>query len=102
VAWLIPIEPHIVRHTIATNELEETNVAVNELFEPLTLKRGPAMKNRFMLAPLTNQQSHDDGRLSQEEHRWLTMRAKGGFGITMTAAAHVQAAGQGFAGQLGV
>lgn len=77
-------------------------MAVNELFEPLTLKRGPVMKNRFMLAPLTNQQSHDDGRLSQEEHHWLTMRAKGGFGITMTAAAHVQAVGQGFAGQLGV
>lgn len=77
-------------------------MAVNGLFEPLTLKRGPAMKNRFMLAPLTNQQSHADGRLSEEEHHWLTMRAKGGFGLTMTAAAHVQAGGQGFEGQLGV
>ncbi|OWK32371.1 NADH oxidase [Sphingomonas mucosissima] len=77
-------------------------MAVNDLFEPLTLKRGPAMKNRFMLAPLTNQQSHADGRLSEEEHHWLTLRAKGGFGLTMTAAAHVQAGGQGFEGQLGV
>lgn len=71
------------------------------LFDPLVLKRGPAMKNRFMLAPLTNQQSHADGRLSDSEFRWLTMRATGGFGMTMTAAAHVQAVGQGFAGQLG-
>jgi 2,4-dienoyl-CoA reductase-like NADH-dependent reductase (Old Yellow Enzyme family) len=72
------------------------------LFEPLTLAHGPAMKNRFMLAPLTNQQSHPDGRLSDDEFRWLTLRAKGGFGLTMTCAAHVQAVGQGFPGQLGV
>jgi 2,4-dienoyl-CoA reductase-like NADH-dependent reductase (Old Yellow Enzyme family) len=60
------------------------------------------MKNRLMLAPLTNQQSHADGRLSDEELRWLAMRATGGFGMVMTAAAHVQAMGQGFAGQLGI
>lgn len=72
------------------------------LFEPLVLQHGPAMKNRFMLAPLTNTQSHPDGRLSEEEFRWLTMRAQGGFGLTMTCAAHVQRQGQGFPGQLGV
>ncbi len=60
------------------------------------------MKNRFMLAPLTNQQSHVDGTLSEEEFHWLTLRAKGGFGLTMTCAAHVQKAGQGFHGQLGI
>tara|TARA_R110000787_G_scaffold137476_2_gene251029 strand:+ start:2045 stop:3082 length:1038 start_codon:yes stop_codon:yes gene_type:complete len=60
------------------------------------------MKNRFMLAPLTNLQSHTDGTLSDDEFRWLTMRAEGGFGLTMTCAAHVQAAGQGFPGQLGI
>jgi len=59
------------------------------------------MKNRFMLAPLTNLQSHSDGRLSDDEYHWLTMRAKGGFAITMTCASHVQAIGQGFPGQLG-
>ena len=72
------------------------------LFDPLTFSHGPAMKNRFMLAPLTNTQSHPDGRLSDEEFRWLTMRARGGFGLTMTCASHVQAVGQGFPGQLGV
>lgn len=55
-----------------------------------------------MLAPLTNCQSHEDGTLSEEEHRWLAMRAEGGFGAVMTAAAHVQSIGQGFPGQLGV
>ena len=72
------------------------------LFEPLAFAHGPALKNRLMLAPLTNPQSHADGRLSDEEFHWLTMRAKGGFGLTMTCGAHVQANGQGFPGQLGV
>ncbi len=71
------------------------------LFESLSFRRGPAMKNRFMLAPLTNQQSHADGVLSDDEFRWLTMRAEGGFGLTMTCAASVQGGGQGFSGQLG-
>ena len=72
------------------------------LLDPMSFPRGVTMKNRFMLAPLTNSQSHDDGVLSDEEYDWLTMRAKGGFGLTMTCAAHVQAIGQGFPGQLGV
>ncbi|WP_439150891.1 NADH:flavin oxidoreductase [Winogradskyella sp.] len=63
---------------------------------------GAKMKNRLMLAPLTNQQSHDDGSLSDNELHWLTMRAKGGFGLVMTCASHVQEIGKGFAGQLGV
>ena len=73
----------------------------NRLSTPLTLKRGPALRNRFALAPMTNQQSRADGCLSDDEYRWLTMRAAGGFGLTMTCASHVQAVGQGFAGQLG-
>ena len=74
---------------------------MTSLFSPLTLAHGPAWKNRFMLAPLTNTQSHPDGVLSDVEYNWLTLRAKGGFGLTMTCAAHVQAVGQGFPGQLG-
>lgn len=72
------------------------------LFDTMSFARGPAMNNRFMLAPLTNSQSHEDGRLSEVEKHWLTLRARGGFGLTMTCAAHVQAIGQGFPGQLGI
>ncbi len=75
---------------------------MTDLFAPMTLTRGPAWKNRFMLAPLTNSQSHADGRLSDDEFNWLTYRATGGFGLVMTCAAHVQAVGQGFPGQLGI
>jgi 2,4-dienoyl-CoA reductase-like NADH-dependent reductase (Old Yellow Enzyme family) len=60
------------------------------------------MKNRCMLAPLTNQQSHESGQLSNEELTWLTMRAEGGFGLVMTCASHVQEVGKGFSGQLGI
>lgn len=74
---------------------------MTSLFDPVGFAHGPSMKNRFMLAPLTNQQSHEDGTLSDEEFTWLTMRAQGGFGLTMTCASHVQAIGKGFAGQLG-
>ncbi len=75
---------------------------MTDLFAPMRFIRGPAMKNRLMLAPLTNLQSHPGGTLSYDEHRWLTLRAQGGFGLTMTAAAHVQAIGQGFPGQVGI
>ncbi|GGG35611.1 NADH:flavin oxidoreductase [Bizionia arctica] len=68
----------------------------------LTFSCGTTMKNRFMLAPMTNQQSHENGKLSNEELKWLTMRAEGGFGIVMTCASHVQEIGKGFPGQLGI
>ncbi|MFO1015829.1 MAG: NADH:flavin oxidoreductase [Caulobacteraceae bacterium] len=75
---------------------------MTKLFEPMSLTRGPAWKNRFMLAPLTNLQSGVDGVMSEDEFRWLTKRATGGFGLVMTCAAHVQREGQGFPGQMGV
>jgi 2,4-dienoyl-CoA reductase-like NADH-dependent reductase (Old Yellow Enzyme family) len=77
-------------------------MALHDVLTPLDFAHGPAIKNRFALAPLTNLQSHPDGRLSDDEFRWLTKRAEGGFGMTMTCAAHVQRIGQGFPGQLGV
>jgi len=74
---------------------------MTSLFDPLSLPSGAMLKNRFVLAPLTNTQSRADGVLSEEELHWLTMRAQGGFALTMTCAASVQESGQGFPGQLG-
>jgi 2,4-dienoyl-CoA reductase-like NADH-dependent reductase (Old Yellow Enzyme family) len=68
----------------------------------VTFNCGKIMKNRFMLAPLTNQQSHENGQLSEEELKWITMRAEGDFGLVMTCASHVQEIGKGFPGQLGI
>ncbi len=69
---------------------------------PIHFSCGIRMKNRFMLAPLTNQQSHENGQLSDEELYWLKLRAKGQFGLVMTCATYVQENGKGFAGQLGI
>lgn len=74
---------------------------MTSLFDPLPLRSGAVLKNRFVLSPLTNLQSHPDGVLSDDEYRWLTMRAAGGFALTMTCAASVQEEGVGFPGQLG-
>ena len=63
---------------------------------------GKKMKNRFALAPLTNKQSHRSGQLSDAELHWLTMRAKGQFGMITTCATNVQANGQCWPGQLSI
>lgn len=70
--------------------------------DAVALHHGRAMPNRFMLAPLTNLQSRPDGTLGDDEFTWLVQRAGGGFGLTMTCAAHVHPGGQGFPGQLGI
>jgi 2,4-dienoyl-CoA reductase-like NADH-dependent reductase (Old Yellow Enzyme family) len=74
---------------------------MTSLTDPLKLISGATLKNRFVLSPLTNLQSNPDGVLSDDEFRWLTMRAEGGFALTMTCAASVQESGVGFPGQLG-
>lgn len=68
----------------------------------ITFRCGATMKNRFMLSPMTTLQNHADGQLSDDEFRWLTMRAKGNFGLIATGSAHVHKSGQGFVGQLGI
>lgn len=74
----------------------------DSLFSPLSFRSGAVARNRIVLAPLTNGQSHEDGTLADNERRWLERRAEGGFGIVETCAAHVSLDGKGFAGQLGV
>ena len=68
-----------------------------------TFARGSrTVKNRCVLAAMTNKQSHSDGTLSNEEIRWLEMRAEGGFGIVTTAASNVSEYGKGWEGEFGV
>ena len=68
----------------------------------VTFACGKTMKNRFMLAPLTNKQSHADGTLSDDEFHWLSIRAKGQFGLVMTCATSIQDGGRCWPGQLGI
>jgi 2,4-dienoyl-CoA reductase-like NADH-dependent reductase (Old Yellow Enzyme family) len=75
---------------------------VTDLFASLSFRCGAWAKNRVVLAAMTNCQSEADGSLGEAELRWLERRARGGFGIVTTCAAHVSRDGQGFPGQLGV
>ncbi len=72
------------------------------LLEPLTFRNGVRARNRAWLAPMTNSQSHGDGTLSDDELRWLTRRAAGGFSVIETCASHIALDGQGWPGELGV
>ena len=73
-----------------------------KLFTPLELKDGLSTRNRMMLAPLRNHLGNADGTPSEDDFRFLSMRAQGGFGAVMTCGAHVHPAGQGFERQLAI
>ena len=45
--------------------------------DSLEVGRGFVLKNRSLLAAMTNKQSNEDGSLSDEEITWLVRRAKG-------------------------
>ncbi|MFC4533592.1 NADH:flavin oxidoreductase [Sphaerisporangium dianthi] len=77
-------------------------MSVSDLFEPLGLLHGPAMKNRFMLAPLTNQQSEHDGSASDFDQDWIGQVAQGGYALIQTGAATVEAGGKAYERQLGI
>lgn len=72
------------------------------LTDPLTLATGSVLENRFALAPLTNQQSNEDGTASEHDLHWFEQLAAGGYSMLTTAAANVQSNGKSFTGQLGI
>lgn len=74
-----------------------------KILSPYVFPRtGTVIRNRLVLAAMTNKQSHDDGTLGDDELEWLVARARGGFGIITTCAAHVSRDGKGWDGELGV
>ncbi|WP_127502295.1 NADH:flavin oxidoreductase [Actinoplanes solisilvae] len=77
-------------------------MSVAEMFEPLTLLHGPPMRNRFMMAPLVNQQSGHDGSPSIFDQDWMRQLAQGGYALIQTGATYVEAGGIGYERQLGI
>ncbi len=75
-------------------------------YRPLTPfvfpRTGQQVRNRMVVAAMTNKQSMPDGTLHQRELDFLEARAKGGFGIVTTCAAFVSPDGRGWEGELGV
>ena len=81
--------------------MSENNLA--NPWDSFTFPRtGHVVRNRAVLAAMTNKQSHEDGSISDQEIRWLNRRAKGEFGIVTTAAANVSEDGQGWEGEIGL
>ncbi|TDL31332.1 NADH-dependent flavin oxidoreductase [Jeotgalibacillus sp. S-D1] len=69
--------------------------------EPYTFKNGATLKNRIMMAPMTNFASKDNGEVSPEELMYYKERS-GGAGAVITACANVTEDGKGFHGEIGV
>ncbi len=72
------------------------------LFDPLQFTRGPQLRNRMMMGPLTNMQSPDDGHMSEAEFDWLNMRTTGGYGMMTTCTAGIRADAAAMEGQIGI
>lgn len=68
------------------------------LFEPYTLNNGIIIKNRLAVAPMTHFASHEDGTISEEEHKFLQNRAED-MGLFIAAATLVADGGKAFYGQ---
>ncbi|MFC4321490.1 NADH-dependent flavin oxidoreductase [Litchfieldia salsa] len=70
------------------------------LFESIDFKNGLQLKNRVVMAPMTNFASHPDGTVSDEEIAYYERRSKG-VGMVITACTYVTANGKGFHGEFG-
>lgn len=68
------------------------------LFEPLTLRSGVKLKNRMVMAPMTNFSSNPDGTVSDPEVTYYARRSNG-VGMVVTACTYVTANGKGFQGE---
>jgi 2,4-dienoyl-CoA reductase-like NADH-dependent reductase (Old Yellow Enzyme family) len=80
------------------------------LFAPLTLPTptlpagalgGLTLRNRLVMAPMTNFSSAEDGSVTDSELAYYARRSSG-VGMVITACANVTANGQGFPGEIGV
>ncbi|MNU92031.1 NADH oxidase [compost metagenome] len=70
------------------------------LFEELALRSGIQLKNRVVMAPMTNWSSNEDGTVSEEELKYYERRSSG-VGMVITACTYVTRNGKGFAGEFG-
>jgi 2,4-dienoyl-CoA reductase-like NADH-dependent reductase (Old Yellow Enzyme family) len=59
---------------------------------------GREMANRFAIAPLTTNASHDDGTATDHELEFVRRRAASGFGLTISSAAYVEQGGRSWQG----
>ena len=69
--------------------------------KPYTFNNGATVKNRIMLAPMTNFASAENGEVTDEELAYYRERSQG-VGTVLTAVANVTPGGKGFPGEIGI
>ena len=68
------------------------------VWSPLRFNCGLKTANRFAMAPLTTDASHEDGTASEYELEFVRRRAAGGFGAVVSSAAYVEDDGRSWQG----
>lgn len=76
------------------------NSKYQPLFETFALRSGIELKNRVVMAPMTNFSSNPDGTVSDAEVAYYVRRSAG-VGMVITACTYVTPNGKGFAGEYG-
>ncbi|MFL2076609.1 NADH-dependent flavin oxidoreductase [Marinilactibacillus psychrotolerans] len=74
---------------------------MSTLGNSIKLKSGVTLKNRAIMAPMTNMMSFFDGTITENELQYYSLRS-GEVGAVITAASNVQEIGQCWEGELGV
>jgi 2,4-dienoyl-CoA reductase-like NADH-dependent reductase (Old Yellow Enzyme family) len=68
------------------------------VWSPFRFNSGQEMANRFVIAPLTTNSSHEDGTATEHEIEFVRRRAANGFGATISSAAYVEQDGRSWQG----
>ncbi|MFY0780632.1 NADH-dependent flavin oxidoreductase [Peribacillus simplex] len=76
------------------------NSKYTPLFESFNLGKGIEVKNRLVMAPMTNFSSNPDGTVTDAEITYYERRSSG-VGMVITACTYVTANGKGFHGEFG-
>lgn len=68
------------------------------VWSPFRFNSGREIANRFVIAPLTTDSSHEDGTVAEDELEFFRRRAASGFGATISSAAYVAQDGRSWQG----
>lgn len=76
------------------------NQKYSPLFKDFTFSNGLSLKNRVVMAPMTNFSSNPDGTVTDAEVKYYARRSSG-VSMVITACTYVTANGKGFKGEFG-
>jgi 2,4-dienoyl-CoA reductase-like NADH-dependent reductase (Old Yellow Enzyme family) len=76
------------------------NEKFSPLFDSFSFPNGVKLKNRVVMAPMTNFSSNEDGTVTDAEVKYYARRSKG-VSMVLTACTYVTSDGKGFKGEFG-